>query len=974
MIKGLFIIILFFAFLSTRSFAQFHVFDEYTLEQGMPENTGNVLFEDKDGFIWIGTQAGVTRFDGLTFKTYGNIGSEGKVLTNNMVESIYQDSDGIMWIGTRKGLNRLDAETDSITQIYIDGAIEGGDNFIRYGMYDDGNFVWFCTNRNLYSIDKTSMSVEQHSDNTSPKGSSLFYSGGTLYFSYGEVLFTYREKKLVKHSTLDYPISRIQEVDQEIILATTQGAYHADGSRFKRKGLDDAYLLFLARDKMNKLWIGTKDGLFVNDKGKLFDLSNNFPVSSCFGGIQLDFLEDTNDNIWIGTSNGVICFKPNTQNIRSFTRNNSNLQLPSNQITSLAHDKQTKSLAIGTNNGLLLIKEGEKDAFDFDSQHEILESKRINYVKYVERGELWIGTESGEIYQYKNSILKKVDLTKISKSTARGFIKSVNTIIVARANGLITIDSESLIAEHPKWLHPITYTVGIYEKDDNILVAHSEFLYELDLVNRKQKKIVDHELPSPMVTHLQSSKDQKYKLYSTISGGAFSMHSSGEISKHYLPGKNVWFMGEGKQNRYWLVTDYGIYVYRDSIYAHITEADGLLYRDLKMNSNAMLSNGWLVVGSEKGVNAINTKDYKVPEWNSNIQITNLHINGNQASRNLIKNNELHLYPSDKSVTFQFAAPTYTNAHLVDYTAHLSGFDQHPRHYKANEKLVYYNTFLPGRYLLSITAKNDNGLALQKKTIWLVVHPRYYQTWWFIVLMLFLVIGIIYVTIRFRERKKRKKLEDKLMLSQSLENERKRISRDLHDTIGSGLTKITTDLDIMELKYKRSEGDDLAEALNATRNYAQKTIMSLRETIWTLDGKPITLRNLKHQTLQFLSDYFSSNIQFRVQIAQQDENIVLTPIEAINLLKITQEMAQNVLKHSRADFFEIIMENTPAYLTLTFVDNGIGYDSMNTEGLGEGIANIKKRCLEISATFTNLSTDKGTKCRIVLANRKTVFDE
>ncbi|MEZ4933848.1 MAG: two-component regulator propeller domain-containing protein [Saprospiraceae bacterium] len=82
--------------------AQNETFRSFTIEDGLPENTGNVLMQDTKGQLWIGTQAGVAIYDGVRFKNIGTEGEEGYSLTNNMIEGLYEDENGRVYIGTRK--------------------------------------------------------------------------------------------------------------------------------------------------------------------------------------------------------------------------------------------------------------------------------------------------------------------------------------------------------------------------------------------------------------------------------------------------------------------------------------------------------------------------------------------------------------------------------------------------------------------------------------------------------------------------------------------------------------------------------------------------------------------------------------------------------------------------------------------------------------------------------------------------------
>lgn len=211
--------------------------------------------------------------------------------------------------------------------------------------------------------------------------------------------------------------------------------------------------------------------------------------------------------------------------------------------------------------------------------------------------------------------------------------------------------------------------------------------------------------------------------------------------------------------------------------------------------------------------------------------------------------------------------------------------------------------------------------------------------------MFLVFVILVAFIaNFRARQKQKAAENKLKTERAISNERERISRDLHDSIGARLTKIISDLDIMELQTEIKNKPISIEELSKTRAYTQDTINNLRETIWTLDSKIVRLQDVFHQSKKYIDRYLPESIAFNIHMDDDLFQKQINPEVAVNIFRIIQEMTQNMLKYSKANQFSVNF-TSDKNIKLTVADNGVGFD-FQTVSKGEGLKNIQRRVNEI----------------------------
>lgn len=213
------------------------------------------------------------------------------------------------------------------------------------------------------------------------------------------------------------------------------------------------------------------------------------------------------------------------------------------------------------------------------------------------------------------------------------------------------------------------------------------------------------------------------------------------------------------------------------------------------------------------------------------------------------------------------------------------------------------------------------------------------------------------------KNQQEKLQMELEGQLRLQNERERISRDLHDNVGAQLSYIISNIDhIIETKNKDEN------RLNDVADTAKNAILNLRETIWAINNEQITVEDFYDRFKLYATNQVKNRSDIRLIF---NENIVhnhlLNPNQALNLYRICQEALNNALKYSNAETLDIfIRANESPYFQFYLKDDGIGFDlNENTEG-GYGMKNMTARAQEIGAQFIVQSEkDKGTTVEIVI---------
>ncbi|MCZ4319527.1 sensor histidine kinase [Aequorivita viscosa] len=203
---------------------------------------------------------------------------------------------------------------------------------------------------------------------------------------------------------------------------------------------------------------------------------------------------------------------------------------------------------------------------------------------------------------------------------------------------------------------------------------------------------------------------------------------------------------------------------------------------------------------------------------------------------------------------------------------------------------------------------------------------------------------------------------KIETQNKLQEQRLRISRDLHDNIGAQLTFIISSID--NLKYGFSDiGEKLSNKLSNISAFTSQTIYELRDTIWAMNKEQITFEDLQVRIANFIehAQNASDQTEFSFHIAENvDETHLFSSVEGMNIYRIIQEAVNNALKHAKADEIEVNISRKQNQYQLEIIDNGKGFEQTSIE-LGNGLNNMKKRAREIGGNIDFVSNiNKGTR--------------
>ena len=390
-------------------------FTHISSSKGLSQSTVIALEQDRLGQMWIGTRDGLNKFDGTQFTIYRTKDNDSTSISNNDILSIKEDKNGFLWVGTYNGLNKYDPKTDKFTRYFHTKNEKSLSNNTVWTIEEMNNGdIWLGTTMGLSIFDKTNETFENVYKTTQANSISSNHILSILEFNKNVYIGTtdglsvyYSDKKTfqtIKNTSSYYIQDLIKAKDDKILLATKENgilsfdpdlksltAFETDV--FAEYNLNNIRQLIYDND--DNLWVGTYNGLGVFDQNEGFImLQNNLNESGSLSKNSVKTLfKDKKGSIWIGTYYGGINIwdKSNT-NFNAIQRKSYNTGLNYDVVSSI--EKYKDNIYFGTEGGGLNIYNTSNENFTYINKENSPQLSNNNIKSlYLSKDELmWIGT------------------------------------------------------------------------------------------------------------------------------------------------------------------------------------------------------------------------------------------------------------------------------------------------------------------------------------------------------------------------------------------------------------------------------------------------------------------------------------------------------------------------------------------------------------------------------------------------------
>jgi len=297
-----------------------------------------------------------------------------------------------------------------------------------------------------------------------------------------------------------------------------------------------------------------------------------------------------------------------------------------------------------------------------------------------------------------------------------------------------------------------------------------------------------------------------------------------------------------------------------------------------------------------------------------------------------------------------------------YAYQLTGVDD--RWIYTSRNFASYANLAPGYYKLKVKAQNYAGIWSSPISMDITVAPPFWATWWFRLLNIILIGSVLFIAVRYVLQRNLRERILKLEKEQAIEKERNRIARDMHDDLGSGLTKIAI---LSEVAKTQVASAQASANLDVISNASRELVDNLQDIIWVLNPQNDSLNSLVLYIREYAECFFEpAGLQYEFSHDVIDGTITLSEEQRRNIFLAIKETCNNIMKHAGCTRVCISLKLTHNRLIISIKDNGCGFDSNEIGLFSNGLQNIRSRMNQIGAEVSIVSEKNiGTATKLTI---------
>ncbi len=982
-------------------------------DSGLPQNTVHAVLQTRDGYIWLATEGGLVRFDGVQFAVYDAGESAGTAkLRSNSVNSLFEDRSGALWIATANGLTRRRGfEFTTFTEE------QGLPSSSVWSVFQDrAGTVWALTSAGLASFGGEHFRGYPIHAGLSSSSSIAEAADGTLWISTDAGVAKLQGGQLTEGAAGSGSLE-VQALctsrDGRVWMGTRAGlrVLEAGGTLFvgTPQGLPMSEITALMADTEGRVLIGTASGLVVEENGRV----HTYGVKEGLPGDRIETLyADREGGVWVATSRGLARMLHGK--LEAFTSKNG---LSSDLVLSMFEDREG-SMWLGTETGGLNILRDQK--FTSYAVSDGLTDDLVRAVFQDAKGTLWIGTSGGGLNRVENG-------TVTSLTTANGLPSNIILALADDPSGDLWVGTpDGLARVHDRKITTLTSADGLADdfvrslhaaRDGSLWIGTRRGLSHLEsgkfttytrmdglgsdlvgalledrhgtlwigtlgglsrLENGKLTTLtVSDGLSSNVVTALHEQADGT--LWIGTNGGGLDRLRRGVLAtypsaKTGLP-ENVYGILDDSAGHLWLSSNKG--VYRVSMQdldsfssgslhslmpAMYGTADGMRISEASSGGHPAawkLKNGTLAFATLKGVAMIDPEHAPTNALPPQVVIEQVSID----EQPLDPSQALSIPPGHGRVSIQYAGLSFVAPQKVRYKYKLQGFDRDWVD-AGSRRTAYYTNIPPGQYTFRVLACNNDGVWNDAgASIGLQLRPHFYQTYLFDLLIL-VSLGLLGY-LWYERRLQRVESQFSAVLA-----ERGRIAREIHDTLAQSLVGISVQLELVS-RLMTASAESAKEHLDQARILVRNSLTEARSSIWDLRSQSVQGEDLATR-LSAMATRATASTSIKTQSKVGGAYRPLPARVESELLRIAQEAVTNAVRHAHPQHISLELRFAVRQLRLTIQDDGCGFsgqphpNSSGPEG-HFGLTGMRERAAEIGGTLTlDSAPGKGTRVSVEVA--------
>ncbi|MBT4492617.1 MAG: PAS domain S-box protein [Gammaproteobacteria bacterium] len=747
------------------------IFDRISTEHGLSQGIVTAIAQDPDGFIWVGTQEGLNRYDGYRFESYYHIEGDESSLSHDYIRSLLFGKDGSLWVGTDAGLNKFDHNKKTFNHFDL-----GLSNEVVYSLAEtsDGD-VWIGTSKGLVVLgahDTAHQLISKFDSEIIGPGRiraiSEMRNGEVWVGTEGNGIFIVdaQGKEVSKPDVLlhDSDIRDILEdsVGRVWVATFNNGVTKIEPeswsvshytSSFENRGLGSNRVRDVLEDSQGHIWFATDRGLHFYGGGSHFvryelDLSNPRSVSD---NTIVTLFQDEGGVIWVGTFNGLSKWNAQIELFPYFRRPASDTgSTESNNITSFI-GLPNNDVWIGTFSGLMKWDSSSASLVSFEPEEMGLFDRRVMSLG-VDGSSVWAGTmTSGVNIIEENKVVdhyyfEELNPSSVSSNAITKIYKDNNGAmwVTTYGGGVNKHIGDGVFRRYPesqedqakfsdlRCMDIVQVSDGRYwiaTQGGGVIVLDAETGETHVLQHNPNDK---SSIPSNEVLSLLSTKDGVW--IGTVNRGlSYYNFASRQISRFSkrdgLASDAIYGLLMDDRGMIWASGGKGLSLMdpRTHSFKLFDSTHGLQSSDFNSGAYAKLGDGSLLFGGNNGFNAFYPEKVKLNGFVPPVHITSFKLFNEKIQ--ILPGQRIQLDFDDTVLGFEFAALDYTAPKKNQYRYKLEGFDRDWVHHQGDREVTYTNLDA-GAYVFRVQGSNNDGVWNREgASLELLVQPAPWLTWW-----------------------------------------------------------------------------------------------------------------------------------------------------------------------------------------------------------------------------------------------------
>lgn len=874
-------------------------FRHYNNKNGLSHNTVYCSIQDKRGFMWFGTDDGLNRFDGYTFKVYRHNSYSTESLPGNHILNLFEDSEGTIWICTENGTCYYDSSTDSFHPFKLLPQKETADYFTNI-TEDQFKNLWFIDHIRIvkYSLADKNYQVYPNENETYGTSATMGDEGYPVFSSSQQLFFYNRTTdKLAgipalseKERKAQANISVICSVPElGFLLGTDKSGLllYNKNDKSTTTIIPEIQVRAITLFNNNLYWIGSESGVFtyniltntVTNLRK--SLTNEYTIAD---NAVYSLTKDREGGMWVGSFFGGISYLPREYSkFHYFIGGKTHTQMLGNAVREISPD-QYGNLWLGTeDNGInhYNLKTGTIINYSLNNPQRPLSATNIHGL-LADGDKLWVGTynkgidvldiPSGKIIKHYT---RETTGNTLNSDFVLCFTKTKeNEFLIGTSGGTILYNKKTDSFTHWKDIYALTRQ--IYEDSSgNIWVSTTNGIY---CYQRDKDSIAHYTSDVNKSQSIGSNnttsvfEDSSGRIWVTTSNG-FSLYNEktnlfNRITvEDGLPSNIIYRIQEDNDSKLWISTANGLVLFNPETYVMRTYSytDGLHETQFNYSSSYKAPDGMIYMGTINGMLAFNPEQFKEDPFTPPVYLTRIITPVDKLRKHSLNptpiedTNILKLPYNASTFTLSYVALSYTFPDAIRYAYMLEGVDKEWIYMNQNKDVTFAN-LSPGKYAFKIRSTNSSGIWQDNERILnIIITPPFWATSWAF-LIYFLLFGLLIVL--FYNYKKTK-LEEKHRINRDLFENKK--EKELYDAKIQFFTFITHEIRT-PLTLIKAPLEKILRSNDGTS--------STKENLHIIERNTLRLLNLSNQLLDFRK---TESLGFRLNFVKTDVTLWLETI-------------------------------------------------------------------------------------------------